>query len=66
MSMNDDSMGGRTWSLIIEASRVPIATTLQRTRMASKSDRNSLMECIHFLYPNRTAAPMPGFHHPSP
>jgi len=23
--------------------------------MASKRDRNSLIECIHLLYPNRTA-----------
>jgi integrase len=37
------------------ASRVPIAAIPLRTRIASKRGRNSLMECIHLLYTNRTA-----------
>jgi hypothetical protein len=37
------------------ASRVPIAAMLLRMRMASKSDRNSLIKCSHLLYTNRTA-----------
>jgi len=37
------------------ASRVPIAAMLLRRRMASKSDRNSLIKCSHLLYTNRTA-----------
>ena len=37
------------------ASRMPIAAMLLRTRMASKSDRNSLIKCSHLLYTNRTA-----------
>lgn len=37
------------------ASRVPIAAMLLRTRMASKSDRNSLIKCSHLLYRNCTA-----------